>query len=440
MSRLIGLLGLLLMAPALPAAQFELDTLLQELQQERRAERRHNAEREARFLAERDRRQELLSQAQADLELARERAGDLRQAHDENTLSLHTLEDRLAAAAGDLGSLFEAARQSAADTRARQAASLLGPQLSARHEDLAALADGRRLPGIAQLEDLWLSLLDEMNQAGRIARFSAPVIGPDGAELERGITRIGTFSAFSEGRYLRRLPSTGQLVEPARQPPLRHLALAAGYERAEEGLHPLALDPSRGALLGLAGRTPDLQDRLRQGGIIGYVIIGLGGLALLLVLERFLVLGWIRLRMHGEEKRDGPGGDNPLGRLRRIADRQADASLESLDMHLDEAASREASKFTRGLSTLGVIAAMAPLLGLLGTVTGMIETFQTITLYGAGDPKLMSSGISQALVTTQLGLVVAVPVLLLHSFLKGRANRLIEILDRHATLLLSQRA
>ncbi len=176
------------------------------------------------------------------------------------------------------------------------------------------------------------------------------------------------------------------------------------------------------------------------GGGIGYLILGLGGFALLLVLERFLVLGWIRLRMLGQEKRPQANSGNPLGRLSLVAEQHTEASLEALDMHLNEAASRETTRLTRGLSTLGVVAAMAPLLGLLGTVTGMIETFQTITLFGSGDPKLMSSGISQALITTQLGLVVAVPVLLLHSFLKGRANRLIETLDRHTTLLLGHRA
>jgi len=93
----------------------------------------------------------------------------------------------------------------------------------------------------------------------------------------------------------------------------------------------------------------------------------------------------------------------------------------------------------RGLATVAVLAAVSPLLGLLGTVTGMIETFQSITLFGTGDPKLMSGSISQALVTTQLGLAVAIPLVLLHSMLTGKANRMVESLAKQSSDLLAGR-
>ncbi len=440
MIRIVSLLALLQLSLPATAAQQDLDALLRTLQQEQRAEHQHHRAREARFLAERERRQALLEQARAAKQDAEARAEALRTSYQANEDRLQTLRAQLADVSGELAALFDSARQAAADTRARQADSLVSTQFPDARSRLDALADAKRLPDIHRLGDLWLSLLEEMNQSGRLARFQAPVIAPDGSQTVRPILRVGVFTAISEGRYLRYLPEAGRFVEPARQPPLRTLRMARGLEQADVGIHPLALDPSRGALLGLMGRSPTLLERIRQGGVIGYVILGLGAAALLLVLERFLVLGWVRLSMRTQRRREQPHPGNPLGRLSLLANQHADASLEALDMHLDEAASREATRLTRGLTTLGVVAAMAPLLGLLGTVTGMIETFQTITLFGSGDPKLMSSGISQALVTTQLGLVVAVPVLLLHSLLKGRANRLIENLDRHATLLLGSRA
>jgi biopolymer transport protein ExbB len=436
---LIALLALSCTLPA-PAAQSDLDALLQRLKQERLSEQSHHREREARFLAERDQRQGLLEQALQKKQQAETLAEQLRTAYQANEQRLHALEEELAGASGELNELFDAARQHAADTRARQKHSIVSVQFPDGTTSLDNLADSKRLPTSGQLEGLWLSLLEEMNRSGKVTRFEAPVIAPDGTESARQVLRIGTFSAVSEGRYLRYLPEAGRFVEPARQPPLRDLRLAGEFDSIDTGVGTLAVDPSRGALLGLMGRAPDLLERIRQGGVIGYVILGLGAFGLLLVLERFLVLVWVQLRMRGQRRRDRAHHGNPLGRLSLVAETNADASLEALDMHLDEAAAREASRLTRGLTTLGVVAAMAPLLGLLGTVTGMIETFQTITLFGSGDPKLMSSGISQALVTTQLGLVVAVPVLLLHSFLKGRANRLIEQLDGHVSLLLGGRA
>jgi biopolymer transport protein ExbB len=438
--RLLATLALLGGIPHAVASQSQLDALLQELKAERRSEQVHHQEREARFLLEQERRRQLLEQAQAIRQQAEDEAERLRADHQANEERLRALEAELSTSSGELTALFQWARQQAADTRARQAASPVAAAHGGEGQALEALAQGKRLPTIEQLEGLWLALLGEMNRAGRTNRTQATVIGPDGVESRRTVLRVGPFVALSQGRYLRFLPEAGRYMEPARQPSLRTLLGAARFEQATDGIQTLAVDPSQGTLLGLMGRTPTLRERIDQGGVIGYLILAAGAFALLLVAERFAVLGWLHLRMRAQSRREQPRGDNPLGRVQRVAQTHADASLEALDIHLDEAVTREANRLTRGLTTLGVVAAMAPLLGLLGTVTGMIETFQTMTLFGSGDPKLMSSGISQALVTTQLGLVVAVPVLLLHSFLKGRANRLIGELDGQVNLLLGNRA
>ena len=119
---------------------------------------------------------------------------------------------------------------------------------------------------------------------------------------------------------------------------------------------------------------------------------------------------------------------------------QVISSVETLSLKLDEAILRETPSIERGLVTLAILAAVAPMLGLLGTVSGMIETFQSITLFGTGDPKLMSGGISQALVTTELGLAVAIPILLIHSALSSKSNRLIQILDEESAAIVARNA
>ena len=114
--------------------------------------------------------------------------------------------------------------------------------------------------------------------------------------------------------------------------------------------------------------------------------------------------------------------------------------MEVLELKLGEAILKELPKFNSMLSFLKIISVVAPLLGLLGTVTGMIVTFQAITLYGAGDPKLMAGGISTALVTTVLGLVVAIPTVFLHTLVQSRAKRLTQILQEESAGMLSERA
>jgi biopolymer transport protein ExbB len=166
--------------------------------------------------------------------------------------------------------------------------------------------------------------------------------------------------------------------------------------------------------------------------------MGLGALALLIALERFVVLSLLARRVRHQLARPEPAPDNPLGRVMSVYTERLQRDPETLSLKLDEAILRETPRIRRGLATIAILAAVAPLLGLLGTVTGMIHTFQSITLFGTGDPKLMSGGISLALVTTQQGLAVAIPVLLVHSFLSSRSNRIIQILDEQSAAMVAR--
>lgn len=436
---------LLLSFCLIPVAQAEpqsLDELLQAVRAEHRLSKEEDRARIAQFRDQQAERQRLLAEAKAARDAAKARNRTLQKQFEQQQSQLAALQTQLSERSRDMQPVFNAARQVAAELQAQLRDSLTSAQWPGRSEALGQLAAGKTLADLEALRGLWQSLLGEMVEGGKIQRFRAPVITPDGAESEADVLRIGVFSAVSEGRFLRYLPASERLVVLGRQPDSRYRALARDFQAASPPLvQEMAVDPSRGSLLSLLLQTPDWRERLHQGGMIGYIIIGLGALGLLLVLERFFMLHRLRRRIERQLKQtDAPQLDNPLGRILHVYQQQPNADTETLELKLDEAILREMPPLKRGLGSLGVLAGVAPLLGLLGTVTGIIHTFQAITLLGTGDPKLMSGGISEALVTTELGLLVAIPLLLLHSLLSATSNRLVHVLDEQSAALVARHA
>ena len=335
--------------------------------------------------------------------------------------------------------LFTVVRQTAGDVVPLIESSLVSAELGPRNALPRRLAEPGAIPAAHDLREFWMILLDEMNQSGRVSRFEAPVISADGEESSRRVTRIGTFSAVADGSYLRYLPETGRLLALGRQPAGVDASDVLAFEEAQDPLQRVAIDPSRGSILSLVVQTPDVRERIEQGGAIGYIILVIGALGLLLGLERLVTIGIARTRTKRMLADSSATGDHVIVELRQLARDQAYlADAEALSAKMDEVVTIASEKLRRGLPTLAIFAAVSPLLGLLGTVTGMIETFQVITLFGAGDPRLMSGGISQALITTQLGLAVAIPLLLIQSFVQGRANALIATLDETAAELFAE--
>ena len=160
--------------------------------------------------------------------------------------------------------------------------------------------------------------------------------------------------------------------------------------------------------------------------------IFLAAIGFLLVIERMITLTLIGRKVRAQIKSNTVSSNNPLGRVLMVYEENKSVDVETLELKLDEAILKELPALERFLSTLKLIAAVAPLLGLLGTVTGMIETFQSIVLFGTGDPKMMASGIAEALVTTMEGLWVAIPTVLLHSFVASRSGSVVQVLEEQA--------
>ena len=212
-------------------------------------------------------------------------------------------------------------------------------------------------------------------------------------------------------------------------------------ESATSGFVPFALDPTRGQLLQLQIEVPTIEERIRQGGTPGYVIITLGIIALLLSIERFYTLTIVGRQVDSQiDSPDEADTSNPLGRILQVYHENPDIDAENLVLKLDEAILKEEPAINARIAFIKIISMVAPLLGLLGTVIGMIVTFQAITLFGTGDPKTMAGGISQALITTVLGLVVAIPTVLLHSIVNARATSIKHVLTEQSAGLIAQHA
>ncbi len=422
-----------------PPAQ-SLDDLLERVRAGWRAERAENERREEAFRQARADQKRLLEEARARIAREEARSESLESTFQEKEENIAELEERLRERLGTLGELFGVVRQVAGDTGGQVDNSLVSAQLGGRSGFLSELGQSRSLPSIESLEKLWYTLYEEMTESGKVVRFATTVTAPDGGESQRNVTRVGAFNAISDGRYLRWVPETAELKELARQPGGGALATVRRFENATDNVATLAIDPSRGAILSLLVQTPDIQERVEQGGAVGYAILALGVLAGLVGLARLATVFAVGRKVAAQQKSKTASEGNPLGRVIRVYENDPDSDPETLELQLDEAILRESSRLDRFLWAIRVVTVVAPLMGLLGTVTGMIRTFQAITLFGTGDPKLMAGGISEALVTTMLGLLVAIPLLLLHALVTSGSRRITDVLEEQSVGMVAERA
>ena len=414
-------------------AAANLDELLEQVRQQSKQDGAYNKAREKKFLEQKRQQKKLLTEAKRELAELEQKSRQLNESFEQNEELISGLEKKLEIKSASLGELFGAVRQLADDASGIFTSSMISAQLPGRIEYTQRLSQSKALPTIGELEKFWVLMLEEMTQSGKVVKFSAPVITASGRQQDETVTRVGVFNSFVAGQYLSYVPESERLIELARQPDSRFRDMAYQLETSDTaGYQPVGVDVSRGAMLSALVRAPGLWERTQQGGIIAYVILAVGLVATLLVLERIIFLLRTNRAVQRQLKSDKPDIRNPLGRILQHFEENPNQDTETLQLKLDEAVLKELPKIERGLSSIGVLAAIAPLLGLLGTVTGMIETFQSITLFGTGDPKYMSSGISQALVTTELGLIVAVPIILVLSFLTNKGNNIVHVLDEQS--------
>jgi len=417
-----------------------LEQLLEITENDRQASGVINDQREQKFLAARDRQKFLLEQALARLDQEEKRSVRLQKQFEENEKTLEDIQETLRIRIGNFGELFGVVRQVAGETIAIVKNSIVSLQFPNREKNLTGLAEARGIPSIEQMHDLRVELLREMSQSGQVQRFQKQVVLPGGSIVDAEIVRVGVFNAITENFFLQFVPDTQSLQVLARQPARRYQSMAKDLFALDAGYTTMAVDPSRGQILSLLIQAPGLAERINQGGLVGYFIIFIGLLGLALSLWRLLILRQDGQAINQQLTTDIVSQDNALGRILSVHNEHDAMDTESLELKIDEAILKEVPKLEKYHSIIKVFAAVAPLLGLLGTVVGMIVTFQALTLFGTGDPKLMAGGISQALVTTMLGLIVAIPLVFLHSVLTSWSGTLIEVLEEQSAGLIARHA
>ena len=441
-----------------------LDELLRLIKAAKISESKEHQQREKTFKKNQNQQAQVLKQAQRQKEEEERRSTALEKTYAKNERQLDTLRTKLQARLGTLKELFGHINATTSDTVIQLDRSLVSVELPGRTKSMNALitkmSSDSHLPSLEDIENLSYEISREIVESGRISRFKAPVLRLDGSHNEQDVIRVGLFNLLSNGHYLHYNPSNGVLAELPRQP--RYLTKGAlSLSTANDGFTPLFVDPSGpsgGQLLAALLDKPGLTEKWHQGGLVGYMITTLGVLALSLALWRAFVLRQVFVQVTAKMKHfqlrgshqdtvkpqnqphDTAIPNDPLSRVLAVADAHAGLDPESMELKLHEAVLKERPAIEHGINLLKIISMIAPLMGLLGTVTGMIVVFQQITIFGAGDPKLMAGGISQALVTTVLGLIVAIPTLLLHTWVNGYARSILHILEEQSAGVVALKA
>lgn len=423
-----------------------LEQLLKMVQDSKVSETKEHKQREAEFLRDKANQQSLLNKAKAEKLAEERRSEQLEAKYKAQEIQVAAKRKQLQERLGSLKELFGHLTSTAGDLRSNINTSVVSAQYGDRTAFLDALIDkmnsATKLPKIDEIERLWYELQRETIEGAKVTSFTGTVIKPNGEKAAQTIVRVGNFNLLSDGKYLTYSPKDGKIEELVRQPE-SFLSGAAAVQDSTGGFTKVGIDPtgpSGGSLLAALINTPSLEERWHQGQTVGYIITAVGVFGLLLALWRLIVLAGISSKVSAQLKSQAANTNNPLGRVLKVAQDNPKADTETLELKLEEAVLKERPQIESGLQVMKIISMIAPLLGLLGTVTGMIVTFQAITIFGAGDPKAMAGGISGALVTTVLGLVVAIPMVLLHTFVNGKAKRVIHILEEQSAGIIAENA
>ena len=369
--------------------------LLELIQKGQATDSREARQRESQFTQRRGEQQNLLNQARSERTRQERESARLEQLFEAQQTQIVAARAALDERLGALKELFGVLQTVSGDTQGRFNTSLTNLQYPEREEFLVALgskmASATELASIEDIERLWFELQREIVESGKVVRFTHLVFHADGTQAQTEVIRVGLFNIISDAGFLK--VEDGTVSELDKQPDGRLTGSARDLMDATEGTVEFGLDVTRGGILGLLVQSPSVMDRIHQGGIVGYCIISLGALGLLMAIWRWFGLSSDSRRVTAQLKRDSASTDNPLGRVLAAYESNQSADTETIELKLSEAALKEIPGLTKGLLFIKVISVVAPLMGLLGTVTGMIKTFQVITLYGACDPKLMAGGI-----------------------------------------------
>jgi len=422
--------------------------LLNMVEQDRVAESELYRERQAEFEQNVNRQQEILDTTEARIVEQENLQSELSAEFDQNEIEIANQRELLRDRRGDLNELFGTLQGVAGDFLSNFQNSLISAQYQGRSAELEAIIDraGSTVEqlNISEMERFWFFMHQELTESGRVVTYNGNVSLPNGDTVNREIVRVGAFNAMSEGDYLSYSGDIGHLQVLPRQPDAGIVGSAVALQSASSGFTKTGIDPTGGVggqVMANLINFPTVEEQVRNNsGEIGFIIIGVGIVGILLGFYRLLMLTLTSLKVRAQLKSGKPTKNNPLGRVLLVAENNPNADTETLELKLGEAILQETPSLESMLTIIKMIATIAPLGGLLGTVTGMIVVFQQITVYGAGDPTIMAGGISQALMTTVLGIVVAIPTIFMHTVVKSRSDNIIHILEEQATGMIAEKA
>ncbi|EGR2831122.1 MotA/TolQ/ExbB proton channel family protein [Vibrio cholerae] len=415
------------------------NSLIQQATQEKTQQQQHNQQREAGFVQTAQELQAAKAELLAERNRLQKEADQLSSQFSDNENTLARLEETLRLETGSLGEMFGVVRQNAKELQSELDQSVTGVEPRAHQQSIDDVVAAKTLPSMAQLRGLWQAMSEEIRASGQVQTTEIQWLNGQGETQTVPALRLGSLGLISEQGYVKWDNARQQALSyqqlPSDFPTFSHIRTLVGGDVVT-----MKVDPSRGVLLEQLALTPTLSQRLQAGGVIGNVILVLLGVGLIIALYRGAILATLRQKIKAQLKNPEQPGNNPLGRILAVYNKEQQRSVEALELRLLEAVVDEQNHLETGLSMLKLLAALAPMLGLLGTVTGMIETFQVITQFGNGDPKVMAGGISMALVTTVEGLIAAIPLLLAHNILSAQAEAIRNILEKQGIGLVAQQA
>ena len=425
-------------APVVEPVITDLDLLVESVKTTASIRAKEDRTRLNKFLSDKNKQQALLDNMKYKLTLEERRSERLTKEYEDNDAELSDLEEQLTLKLGSFGELFGIVRQTAGESKGQFMLSLTNIEFPERIEFLGDLAERKSLdlPTTEELERLWYEILNELNQSGKVKSYNADILTKSGELVNQDVMRIGVFNSVSNGDYLN-LVAEQNLLEYLAKQPERSIRRSVKKLQNSDDYREVFIDPTRGSLLTKLIDRDTWLERINAGGFVGYVII--------IILILGLTMGVLRFKFFDEESKSinkeletyNVSENSILGKLNSIYSKYSGNNPEDLESQLEDILAKATPPLEKNLSVIKLLAAVAPLLGLLGTVIGMIETFQAITLFGTGDPKLMAGGISQALVTTMLGLIAAVPLLFVHNILDSRSRAISQIYEEQAIGLLA---
>ena len=425
------------------------EELLELVQKGQFADTQEQRDRERQFRNEKNKQAKLLADAKAERARLEREAARLEQKFEANEALLVVAEAQLKERLGSLNEIFGHLAGLATESRNIFEQSISSAQFGKEREEFLTklavkMGQGVTLASIPELERLWFELQREINATGEVVKFSTDVIALDGTVESREVVRVGVFNAVSDGNYLTYASTRGMYEELPSQPARRYTSTTSDVLDADTFPVQFAVDPTGpqgGSYLSSLIAMPGWGERTQQGGVVGYIILyilGLGGLGLFG--WRLYSLMGIRSLIDSQLAASTLSIDNPLGRVLKVAEDNPKADTETIELKMAEQILNERPPIEKLNWLIKLISIVAPLMGLFGTIIGMIITFQMITLFGTGDPKTMAEGISIALVTTWLGLAVAIPMTFMSAIVSNFSKGILETIEEQAIGMAAERS